>query len=124
MSDTNKEENKKYRSTKDQRGPSALGYSCPCRYSLPEQMHLVAEFSAHKIVPERIAYRTGIDIDFIRALQDGCYEPERYQALSNFYRAKRRDERLQKSLRKNGMEQSQLQEKIIEEYRKDIKKAK
>lgn len=122
MTDSDNTQEKKFPLKNGQRAPAPLGYSCLCHYSLSEQLHLVAEFSAHKIAPERIAYRTGIDIALIDALHKGEYEPVRYRALIDFYRVKRRDERLKKSLRKQGMAQSQLQEKIIRDYTNDIKK--
>ena len=50
----------------DSRTPSPpYGYSRECDYSREEQIHIVAEFHAHKIRPSRIAYRVGIDIAFI-----------------------------------------------------------
>ena len=56
----------------DTRTPSPpYGYSRLCHYSREQQLHIVAEFHAHKIRPSRIAYRVGIDIAFIEALIAG-----------------------------------------------------
>lgn len=110
--------------SQDSRTPSPpFGYSRPCDYTPIQQLHLVAEFSVNKITPARIAYRTGIDIALIKALQSGEYQPERYQRLLAYYRAKRRDERLKKSLRKTGMAQSELHDQIMAEYEADSQSA-
>ena len=47
----------------DTRTPSPpYGYSRECHYTRDKQVHIVAEYHAHKIRPSRIAYRVGIDI--------------------------------------------------------------
>ncbi|WP_205737320.1 hypothetical protein [Halioglobus japonicus] len=63
----------------DTRTPSPpYGYSRECHHSREQQMHIVAEYHAHKIRPSRIAYRVGIDIAFIEALIAGEEEAERF----------------------------------------------
>jgi hypothetical protein len=66
----------------DYRTPSPpYGYSRECTHTREQQMHIVAEFHAHKIRPSRIAYRIGIDIAFIEALIAGETEPEQFAQL-------------------------------------------
>ena len=59
----------------DTRTPSPpYGYSRECTHSREQQIHIVAEFHAHKIRPSRIAYRVGIDIALIEELIAGEVE--------------------------------------------------
>ena len=80
---------------KDDRTPSPpYRYSRECNYSRQEQMHIVAEFHAHKIRPSRIAYRVGIDIAFIEELIAGESEPELFPRLVAHYRRQRFQQRM------------------------------
>ncbi len=84
--------------------------------SLYQQIDVVAEFHAHKIQPERIAYRTGIDFDLVSSLINGEHHQARFKhALARHKRA-RRDQRLKKSLRHKGIAQAELQDQIEAEY--------
>lgn len=101
----------------DTRTPSPpYGYSRPCNHTREQQLHIVAEFHAHKIRPSRIAYRVGIDIAFIEALIAGELEPERFPRLVAHYRRQRYHERLRSSRRKSGIAQYELQQRIEREF--------
>ncbi len=105
----------------DSRTPSPpYGYSCPCVYSKEQQIHIVAEFHAHKIRPSRIAYRVGIDIAFIEALIAGEIESERFPALVNSYRKQRYRQRMRDSVRSKGISRYELQQKIDREFRQEV----
>jgi hypothetical protein len=97
----------------DVRSPSPpYGYSKVCDYSEQQQIHLVAEFHAHRISPARIAYRTGIDIAFVRDLLSGEAYPKMFKVLLAQYRRNRRDQRLQQSLKLKGSARYHLQQGI------------
>jgi hypothetical protein len=82
----------------DKRTPSPpFGYSRPCTLGHEEQVRVVAQFHAHRIRPNRIAYRMGIDIAVVEALIAGELEPERFPALVEQYRRQRHSERLRES---------------------------
>jgi hypothetical protein len=101
----------------DTRTPSPpYGYSRECTYSLEQQMHIVAEFHAHKIRPSRIAYRVGIDIAFIEELIAGETEAAYFARLVNFYRKGRYQQRLRDSLSCTGVQRYDLQQKIEREF--------
>jgi DNA-binding transcriptional regulator LsrR (DeoR family) len=79
----------------DKRTPSPpYGYSRECTHNREQQIHIVAEFHAHKIQPNRIAYRVGIDIAFI--------------------------EELIESKRRKGVVQYELQQKIEAEFQREV----
>jgi len=101
----------------DTRTPSPpYGYSRECDYSREEQIHIVAEFHAHKIRPSRIAYRVGIDIAFIEQLIAGEIESDRFEKLVKRYRTQRYHQRLQASTSQNGVTRYELQQKIEREF--------
>ena len=101
----------------DTRTPSPPhGYSRECTHSREEQIHIVAEFHAHKIRPSRIAYRVGIDIAFIEELIAGEVEAERFDALVRHYRGKRYQQRLRASRSNRGVARYELQQRIEREY--------
>ena len=103
--------------SQDLRTPSPpYGYSRECTYSREEQMHIVAEFHAHKIRPSRIAYRVGIDIAFIEELIAGEAEAEQFACLVKLYRSKRYQQRLKESVAKSGVSRYELQQRIEREY--------
>ena len=88
--------------------------------SLHQQIDVVAEFHAHKIQPERIAYRTGIAIELVTGLVAGTLHQARFKhALARHKRA-RRDQRLKKSLRQKGIAQAALQDQIEAEYQQSL----
>jgi hypothetical protein len=91
-------------------------YSKTSSKSLHQQIDVVAQFHAHKIHPQRIAYRTGIDIELVNQLVDGNAHAPRFKALVAKHRKNRRDQRLKKSLRLKGIAQSDLQDEIESEY--------
>lgn len=104
-------------SPRDTRTPSPpYGYSRECTYSREQQIHIVAEFHAHKIRPSRIAYRIGIDIAFIEALIAGETEPERFEQLVKHYRAGRRQQRLRESQKRTGIARYEMQQRIEREF--------
>ena len=103
--------------TSDTRTPSPpYGYSRECTYSREQQMHIVAEFHAHKIRPSRIAYRVGIDIAFIEELIAGETEPERFAHLVKHYRAARYQQRLRESVKHTGIARYEQQQQIEREF--------
>ncbi len=101
----------------DTRTPSPpYGYSQPCLHTREQQLHIVAEFHAHKIRPSRIAYRVGIDIAFIEGLIAGEVEVERFPRLVAYYRRQRYHQRSRDAKRKKGIAQYELQQKIEREF--------
>jgi len=89
---------------------------------LKQRIDVVAEFHAHKIKPERIAYRTGIDFELVKQLVDGEAHQLLFKRLVAQHRKNRRDQRLKKSLRKKGIAQATLQDQIEQEYLETLKK--
>lgn len=105
----------------DTRTPSPpYGYSRECHYTREQQIHIVAEFHAHKIRPSRIAYRVGIDIAFIEELIAGETEAARFEQLVKFYRKGRRQQRLRESQKSTGVARYELQQKIEREFVQEI----
>jgi len=103
--------------TDDQRTPSPpYGYSRECDFNREQQVHIVAEFHAHKIRPSRIAFRMGIDIGFIEALIAGEEQPGRFEQLVKHYRKKRHLQRLNKSMRQQGIKRFETEQKIQREF--------
>lgn len=101
----------------DTRTPSPpYGYSRECVYSREQQIHIVAEFHAHKIRPSRIAYRVGIDIAFIEELIAGEVEAERFPRLVRQYRRKRYQQRLMDSGSRSGVARYEMQQQIEREF--------
>lgn len=104
----------------DPRTPSPpYGYSRECHFSREQQIHIVAEFYAHKIRPSRIAYRVGIDIAFIEELIAGEVEAERFDRLVARYRRKRHGQRMKDSNRRNGNARFELQKQIDREFEQE-----
>ena len=89
--------------------------------SLKEQISVVAEYYAHKIQPQRIAYRTGITLELVNQLLSGESHPRLFKAMLARHRRTRRDQRLKKSLRKKGIAQAVLQDQIEQEYAEALK---
>ncbi len=103
--------------TADTRTPSPpYGYSRECTHTREQQLHIVAEFHAHKIRPSRIAYRVGIDIAFIEELIAGETEPERFAQLVKHYRAARHQQRLRESAKRTGVARYEQQQRIEREF--------
>ncbi len=101
----------------DPRTPSPpYGYSRECTHSREQQIHIVAEFHAHKIRPSRIAYRVGIDIAFIEELIAGESEAGRFTQLVKFYRKGRHQQRLRETQKSTGVTRYELQQKIEQEF--------
>jgi hypothetical protein len=89
-------------------------------HSREEQIHIVAEFHAHKIRPSRIAYRVGIDIAFIEELIAGEVEPERFPRLVAYYRRQRYQQRMSDSVvGRRGVARYELQQKIEREFQQE-----
>jgi len=111
----------KPQTAQDTRTPSPpYGYSRECTHSREEQIHIVAEFHAHKIRPSRIAYRVGIDIAFIEALIAGEVEAHRFGALVQRYRRNRYQQRMAESSRRNGVARYELQQRIEREFQQEV----
>jgi hypothetical protein len=105
----------------DSRTPSPpYGYSRECTHSREEQIHIVAEFHAHKIRPSRIAYRVGIDIALIEALIAGELEHERFPRLVARYRKQRYQQRLSDSSVRRGVTRYELEQRIEREFRQEV----
>ena len=105
----------------DPRTPSPPhGYSRECTHSREEQIHIVAEFHAHKIRPSRIAYRVGIDIAFIEALIAGEIEADRFPALVAHYRRQRFQQRMRDSGSQRGITRYELQQRIEREFAQEV----
>lgn len=107
-------------SAPDSRTPSPpYGYSRECNYSREQQIHIVAEFHAHKIRPSRIAYRVGIDIAFIEELISGEVEEERFPMLVARYRRQRYQQRMHDSNRRRGVTRYESQQRIEKEFQQE-----
>ena len=105
----------------DTRTPSPpYGYSRECIHSREEQIHIVAEFHAHKIRPSRIAYRIGIDIAFIEELIAGEVEAGRFERMVAHYRSQRYSKRMKDSRRRKGVVQYEMQQKIEKEFTQEV----
>ena len=105
----------------DTRTPSPpYGYSRECTHSREQQIHIVAEFHAHKIRPSRIAYRVGIDIAFIEELIAGEIEAERFPRLVAQYRRKRYQQRMSDSGTRRGVARYELEQRIEQEFTQEV----
>ena len=105
----------------DGRTPSPpYGYSRECIHDREGQIHIVAEFHAHKIQPARIAYRIGIDIAFIEELIAGEVEEGRFDRLVSHYRKQRFSRRMKDSKVKKGGVQYELQQKIARDFELEV----
>lgn len=91
-----------------------------CTHSREQQLHIVAEFHAHKIRPTRIAYRVGIDIAFIEELIAGESEPVKFKQLVAYYRKQRYAKRMNDSRRRKGVVQYEQQQKIDSEFHREV----
>lgn len=104
----------------DNRTPSPpYGYSRECSHTREEQIHIVAEFHAHKIRPSRIAYRVGIDIAFIEELIAGETEAERFPRLVAHYRRQRFQQRMRDTRARRAISRYEQQQQIEREFRQE-----
>lgn len=92
-----------------------------CIKTLQEQIDVVAEFHAHNIQPERIAYRTGIPLQLVQELVHGESHQRQFKQRLAAHRRARRDQRLRRSRRIQGIAQAELQESIEREYQQTLK---
>lgn len=107
--------------TDDTRTPSPpYGYSRECAHTREEQIHIVAQFHAHKIRPSRIAYRVGIDIAFIEELIAGEVEQERFPRLVAHYRRQRYQQRMSETSGRRGAARYELEQRIEREFRQEV----
>lgn len=105
----------------DKRTPSPpYGYSRECTHTREQQIHIVAEYHAHKIRPSRIAYRVGIDIAFIEALIAGETEAKRFPALVRRYRRNRYQQRMADTTRRKGVARYEQQQVIEREFAQEV----
>lgn len=95
---------------------SAPVYAKHCDKTEPQQVDVVAQFHAYKISPNRIAYRTGIALDFVEALVAGESHPRLFKHCLTRHKKARREQRLNKSLRLKGAQQLEQQVKIENEF--------
>ncbi|MEM9150837.1 MAG: hypothetical protein AAGB19_10335 [Cyanobacteria bacterium P01_F01_bin.3] len=108
-------------SAEDTRTPSPpYGYSRECTHSREEQIHIVAEFHAHKIRPSRIAYRVGIDIAFIEELLAGEVEADRFPKLVAHYRRMRYQQRMRDSRSRSGVSRYEMEQRIEREFEQEL----
>jgi hypothetical protein len=91
-------------------------YNKSSNKTLQQQIDVVAHFHAYKIRPERIAFRTGINLELVNQLIEGDGHQRLFKALLARHRRSRRDQRLQKSRRIKGIAQAELQDQIEKEY--------
>lgn len=104
-------------SENDKRTPNPpFGYCRECEHSQEQQIRIVAEFHANRIKPKRIAYRTGIDIQFVQQLIDGQHHPQHFKQLVAQFRRNRRAQRLSASKKYSGTERFELETQIEQEY--------
>jgi hypothetical protein len=105
----------------DTRTPSPpWGYSQPCTLSPQRQVEVVAQYHAHHIRPNRIAYRTGIDIALVEALIAGERDAQRFAALLTRYRRQRYRERMQASTQERAGRRYELQQRIEQEFHQEL----
>jgi hypothetical protein len=101
----------------DERTPSPpFGYSCECDLSPVRQVEVVAQYHAHRIRPNRIAYRTGIDIAFVEALIAGETEVERFVFFLTRHRRSRYQQRMRDSARGRGVSRYEREQRIESEF--------
>ena len=93
-----------------------MEYAKQSSKSLREKIDVVAHFHAYKIRPERIAYRTGIEIELVTQLINGEDHQQLFKRLLATHRKNRRDQRLKQSLRTRGIAQAEMQDNIEKEY--------
>lgn len=106
----------------DSRTPSPpFGYSRPCDLSPARQVEVVAQYHAHRIRPNRIAYRTGIDIALVEALIAGEEQPERFAYLLARHRRQRFQQRMRDSSKKSGVSRYEFQQQIEREFESEQK---
>ena len=94
-------------------------YAKHCDKTEHQQIDVVAQFHAYKISPNRIAYRTGISQDFVKALIAGDSHSRLFKHLLSSHKKARREQRLNKSLRLKGTRQLEQQVKIENEFMVD-----
>lgn len=97
-----------------------VNYAKTSTKSLNEQIDVVAEFYAHKIHPQRIAYRTGVDLELVTQLVTGTSHQRLFKMLLARHKKARRDLRLKKSMRYKGIAQAEMQDKIELEYQASL----
>lgn len=90
--------------------------------TLNQQIDVVAEFYAHKIAAQRIAYRTGVKLELVVQLINGDSHPQLFKRLLALHRRKRRDSLIKRSYKTKGIAQASLQDKIELEYSSTVNK--
>ena len=90
-----------------------------CTLAPDRQIEVVAQYHAHRIRPNRIAYRTGIDIALVEALIAGEVEAERFAALLARHRRQRYRDRMDSSAQERAGSRYELQQRIEREYRQE-----
>lgn len=73
-------------------------------------------YHAHRIRPNRIAFRTGIDIALVEALIAGEQDPDRFAFFLARHRRQRYQQRMSESDRERGSSRYELQQRIESEY--------
>ncbi|MEM6302115.1 MAG: hypothetical protein AAF194_10195 [Pseudomonadota bacterium] len=106
--------------TADDRTPNPPdGYAGPCLLNREQQVAAVAQFHAHKIRPNRIAYRMGVDIAFVEALIAGETEAKTFSALLEHFRGQRFKDRMRASNEKRGTARFEQQKQIEKEFNRE-----
>ena len=95
------------------------GYSRTCDLPESRQIELVAEFHAHKVRPNRIAYRLGIDIALIEALLAGERDTERFAALVRHYRRQRFHDRVRAADTLHGQRSYELRQRASQDFERE-----
>lgn len=99
-----------------------MEYSKHCDKTEREQIEVVAQFHAHRIRAERIAYRTGIERAFIEQLLSGEYKPQLFARLLAGFRAQRRNQRLIAASRaRKGTARLSAEQRAEGDYSKELK---
>lgn len=80
---------------------------------------MVAQFHAHRIKPNRIAYRMGVDIALVESLIAGEVEPDRFKYLVELHRKKRYQDRMRDSSQRRGTGRYELQQQIEKDFQQE-----
>ena len=104
----------------DERTPNPPdGYSRCCELNHEQQIAAVAQFHAHRIKPNRIAYRMGIDIAFVESLIAGETHAREFVALLERFRGQRFRDRMRATDQQRGAARFELQKQIENEFHRE-----
>lgn len=80
---------------------------------------MVAQFHAHRIKPNRIAYRMGVDIALVESLIAGEVEVEHFRHRVEYHRKQRYRERMRDSSQRRGTGRYELQQQIEKDFQRE-----